>query len=266
MTKSNKKSRDGLLISFSSTNERFCLSQKLLDEPVLLLQILAFYGTWKHFREICRSTGDVVCRFLKVVSLSKETPENVVWRIAKAFPNLAFLLLDGVLCVSNELVTKIMHLSNLRYLSLNYCLNLSSDCFVNKPGGLVVSIQGCWRVLDPNSSISAVSVVEIQLLALQSGSFEGIEKMLAFVSTLHKEEIRSNFLFRLKPSFRGLIFNQGFLINKLCETEFQCLIIVTINCFDGARKHFLWTLTHNEKISNGPRIWETDVIQAFHPY
>jgi len=205
----------------------------------------------------------MVRTFLKTIVFNPIAPEHVILRMLDSFQMVAVLILERVSCVTDELVVQVFKRSaQLKYLSLAYCKNIGGiDCLAQKPSCTVVSIHGCWQIVEPHQSISATSVVEIQLLALQSASAKGVEKMLSFVSTLSLESLKGLFdLTNLSPSYQSLVYNQGFSIQNISELESQSSLLVTVLLSEKAdSKQYMWRLCREGK-SFTSRNWLTVTI------
>ena len=189
-------------------------------------------------------------------------------RMLKLFSNLSVLLLDNV---TDAVVARIWHdCAQLRCLSLTYCGNICPDCLVGKPNSLIVNLHGCWRATQPQHLCSPVAVVEIQLLALQSNSKEGVENFLSFVFERALPELQTNFTYSNRiTSFKSLIFNEGFEIQQLSlqGPESMCSLVVTVLLRGGNKNRFLWILSQDHPTTLNPEIqirnWKVESICSF---
>jgi len=218
---------------------------------------------WRNVRLVCEDFNATICLTIKMLVFNEGVPRRVLMQILHKFTNVSALVLDRAICVSDDVLEIIFERCHfLRYLGLAYCTNVSACGLSPKPPHVTVCIHGCWKLLDPHPSISAVSAVEIQILALRSQSQEGIDKMMSFVSPGIQVRLRG--IFKLQRSgnvFDDLMYNEGLTLHKLSSQANECSVVVEGKNVEGAVFYFRWTLSKSQHSRPINQCWLTTSIQ-----
>lgn len=122
-----------------------------------------------------------------MLNFSEHSPKIIVQSLITKLPYVEVLVLFKNKHTDDSLVQNIYtSCKHLKYLYLDYCNNISSDIFLNKPDSLCISLYGCWRTQNPDTHKSPEEIVEIQMWCFQYINDGGYDKLLEFVSEYYQ--------------------------------------------------------------------------------
>mmetsp|Transcript_19437 Transcript_19437/g.25078 ORF Transcript_19437/g.25078 Transcript_19437/m.25078 type:complete len:247 (+) Transcript_19437:336-1076(+) len=215
---------------------------------------LLYIREWRNLRLVSAEFCALVDSHLKVASFKKEAPAQVVGRFLDRTPFLQAVHLDNMECVTDLMVFNIFKTCRLlKYIGLTYCQGISTNVLTFKPKSVIANIHGCWRLIQPGNQLSPISVVEVQLLALTSGSQVGVQHFFRFVrgggmAKKMRKQIKEGLLFsELLQSNNSTLFT----INKITFRLPSIARFIVHLSTPGKTSTYLWELieTPNNKMN-----------------
>ena len=205
-----------------------------------------FLGRWKSLRCLNTHCKKNIEKYILVLNISENSPQIIIQNLINNLSYIEVLVLFKNKQTDDSLVHKIYSTcKKLKYLYLDYCNNISSDIFQNKPHNLCISVYGCWKTQKPDKNKSPEDVVEIQMWCLQYLHEGGYDKMLEFVS-LYYQYVFINTLQRVEMES---IMNSSSFSILTCFQHFNNAIVQVEN-FDNTKcsKRFQWVLNRIDEI------------------
>uniref|UniRef100_A0A7S2XVH2 Uncharacterized protein n=1 Tax=Fibrocapsa japonica TaxID=94617 RepID=A0A7S2XVH2_9STRA len=226
-----------------------------------LVRLISEYVGWKQMRVISKKIACEADSTVKALKFRPQSPEVSITGIAIKCNRIQSLVLDFVESVQDQTVKDVIYLcKNLRFLGVSYCALRSWDSISSKPSHLHINIHGCWRLLTPHKTISPMSVVELQMIALKNclnERTEAFEKACSFTSP----EYRDSFMYNMSSecSYQRILGCESFVIREFCESVRNFACLVAIRCIDKRTVYQLWVMA---KQRYGPYAgcWMTDGI------
>ena len=123
--------------------------------------------------------------------------------------------------MTDSTITMLYTATKIRTLHIYYCQNVTKGIYADKPCNVSLNVYGCWKINEPDTSLTPMSVVDFQMNALNHINEAGYEKFLSFVSDNHRLVVLKDF-------------------NGLGETVFQEFVSQT-----RFSKRYLYLTNHN---------------------
>ena len=210
--------------------------------------IFKYFGKWRILRSINRTYEKYVSKCVDILIFLQDCPKHIIHTVSRKCFNVEMIFLFKSRYTDNDVVQYIYHNCDyLKELCLDYCSNVTTAIYKNKPSNVKLHINGCWRLHSPSENMRPESVVELQMMAFQNIEDGGYEKLLQFVSEKHEyvfmNNLKENDFYSLKNSI-------SYSINVSFMNEHDTLVYVynKDTCFQ-------WIL---HKYNN---CWMTEYIQ-----
>eukprot|EP00640_Fibrocapsa_japonica_P005047 CAMPEP_0113946468 /NCGR_PEP_ID=MMETSP1339-20121228/57726_1 /TAXON_ID=94617 /ORGANISM="Fibrocapsa japonica" /LENGTH=211 /DNA_ID=CAMNT_0000952565 /DNA_START=53 /DNA_END=688 /DNA_ORIENTATION=+ /assembly_acc=CAM_ASM_000762 len=203
------------------------------------------------------------------VTLRIGTPRDVIIRVAGRFPSISKLVLDN-LDADNSIISFVIdQCKHLRYLQIANCHKVSWDAFHSARSDLVVRAPRCWRLATPNTSLSALEVVELQLLALQGNKPEysdGVKAVFDFISPEFKRKQRDTDITSdsISPGLRRALGCRYFHVSETSShgDPRRKSFVAFVHTYDGVVQKYVFVISR-QLSGEYSGCWMTERIFSF---
>ena len=202
--------------------------------------LFTFLERWKSLRCLNSHCNRNITKYILLLKISENSPKIIIQTLINKLPYIEVLILFKNQQTDDSLVQNIYRTcKKLKYLSLDYCNNISSEIFLNKPDILCISMYGCWRIQNPDTHKTPEDIVEIQMWCFQYINDGGYDKLLEFVSEYYQfvflnslkrgemEAITNSSSFSIMSSlqhFNNAIVQIESTDNKNCSKKFRWIL------------------------------------------
>lgn len=186
--------------------------------------IFEYFGKWRILRSINKTYEKYVLKCVDILIFLQDCPKHIIRTVSRNCFNVEMIYLFKSRCTDDDVVQYIYHNCDyLKELCLDYCSNVTTAIYRNKPANVKLHINGCWRLHSPSENMRPESVVDLQMMAFQNIEAGGYEKLLQFVSEKHEYVFMNN----LKENdFYSLINSTSYSINVSFMNKYDALIYV----------------------------------------
>ena len=214
--------------------------------------IFKYFGKWRILRSINKTHEKYVLKCIDILIFLQDCPKHIIQTVSRKCFNVEMIYLFKSRYADYDVVQHIyQNCASLKELCLDYCSNVTTGIYRNKPENVKLDTHGCWRLHSPSENMKPESVVELQIIAFQHIEEGGYDKLLQFVSEKHEYVFMNN----LKENdFYSLINSMSFSINVNFMNEYDTLIYV-YNKDQFSTTCFQWIM---HKYNN---CWMTEYIQ-----
>ena len=214
------------------------------------------FGKWKILRSINKTYETYALKHVDILIFLQDCPKHIIDTVSQKCSNVEAIYLFKSRYTDDEVVQQIYrNCVCLKELCLDYCSNVTTAIYRNKPSHVKLDIHGCWRLHSPSENMRPESVVELQMLAFQNIEDGGYDKLLQFVSEKHEYVFMNN----LKENdFYSLINSVSFSMDISFTSEHDTLVYLNNEDRFSNLSCFQWIM---HKYDN---YWMTEHIQRRH--